>query len=281
MSDRIKALRRMLLTIIWMSIAVYGGLVALAFVAQGKLLFFPSKDIHRTPAENGWDFEEVVVDVGDNTTSGWYIHASPDPPGVILFSHGNAGNIADRLESIGIFHHLGYDVLIYDYGGYGQSTGRTTEKRCYNDIRAMWLYLTETRGVSPEKVVLFGRSLGAGVACQLATEVQAAAVILESTFTSVPDRAQEIYRILPAKIILTLRFDNASKIGRVKSPLLIVHSPDDTLIPYHHGQKLFKLAPEPKTFLEIRGDHNEGFWMSGATYTNGLKEFLDPLLIGE
>ena len=268
----------MLITALWMSVAVYGGLLLLIFLGQNRLVFMVTHELYRTPAANGWRYDDVRLDVDGGQTHGWYVHAATDARGVILFSHGNAGNIADRLESISIFRDLGFDVLAYDYGGYGESTGGPSEARCYADIRAMWRYLTEERGIAAKRIVLFGRSLGAGPTCQLATEVEAAAVILESTFTSIPDRAQEMYRIFPARLILRIRFDNAEKIANLRSPLLVVHSPDDTLIPIHHGRVLFERASEPKTFLEIRGDHNEGFWTSGSLYRDGLTAFLAPLL---
>jgi hypothetical protein len=192
----------------------------------------------------------------------------------VLFSHGNAGNIGDRLLSVKLFRELGYDTLVYDYGGYGTSSGKPTEQRCYDDIRAMWAYLTETRGVAPERIVLFGRSLGAGVSCQLATEVDAGAVILESAFLSVPAMAKTLYPIFPFGWLIRHRFDNEAKVGTLRSPVLFVHSPDDEIIPYEHGQRLFALASEPKAFLEIRGGHNEGFWMTGEAYGAGLEEFL-------
>lgn len=254
---------------------VYLGLALLLYLAQDKLLFVTTRELYRTPAANGWPFDDVRLEVMGERTHGWYIPVEGAPKGVFLFSHGNAGNIADRIESASIFRNLGYDVLVYDYGGYGESTGRPSERRCYEDVRAMWRYLTETRGVEPRRIVLFGRSLGAGAACQLATEVDAGAVILESAFLSVPRRAKELYPIFPARLLVRNRFANIDKIGNIRSPLLMIHSADDTIIPIHHGRALFERAPEPKEFLEIFGDHNEGFWMSGGVYTEGIRSFLD------
>ncbi|MEK7793172.1 MAG: alpha/beta hydrolase [Candidatus Hydrogenedentota bacterium] len=247
------------------------------FLAQRRVLFQTSRDLYRTPAENGWPFEDVWCDVVREKTHGWYIPAEAGKSkGVILFSHGNAGNIADRLESIGIFRGMNYDVLVYDYGGYGQSTGAPSEKRCYEDIRAMWRYLIEERGVAAASIVLFGRSLGAGPACQLATEVEARAVVLESAFRSVPRMAQDLYRIFPGKLLTRDHFANEDKVGRLRSPVLFVHSPDDEIIPYAHGKWLFEHASGPKQFFEIRGRHNEGFWQAGDSYISGLNAFLDP-----
>src|SRR5690606_31346087 len=114
------------------------------YAVQTRLIFIATREIHRTPGAYHWPYEDVTLGVGSETTHGWFIPAAKPAPGVILFSHGNAGNIADRLESISIFRDLGYDVLAYDYGGYGKSSGTPSEARCYEDIRAMWRYLTET-----------------------------------------------------------------------------------------------------------------------------------------
>ncbi len=268
----------MILTIAIVIGGLYVLLAALLYIGQSRLLFIPTHDIYRTPSSNGWRYDDVRLDVDGETSHGWFVDGPKPTRGVVLFSHGNAGNIADRLESIAILRRLGFDVLAYDYGGYGQSTGRPGEERCYRDIRAMWRYLTEERRIPPERIVLFGRSLGAAVSCDLAVEVDAGAVIIESTFLSIPAMAKRLYPIYPARLLSRLKFDNAEKITRVDEPLLVVHSPDDTIIPFEHGKKLYELASDPKQFLEIRGDHNEGFWQSGAAYTEGLDAFLREAL---
>lgn len=253
------------------------ALLVSLYLQQGRLIFAPTATIYRTPAEVGWPYEDLLLDVDGETTHAWYVPAEGQARGVALFSHGNAGNIADRIESIGLLRDLGFDVLAYDYGGYGRSTGRPGEARIYADARACWGYLTETRGVAPGKILLFGRSLGAAPTCQLATEVKPGAVIIESAFLSTGAMARELFPFLPPRLPLRHRLDNASKIGDVNAPLLIVHSPDDEIIPYEHGRRLYELAPEPKTFLEISGLHNEGFWKSGALYQDGLESFLGPI----
>lgn len=270
--------KRMVWTIVGAAAAAYLGLVALVYLVQEKMLFFPTAELYRSPGDIGWDYEDIVAEHGGGKTHGWYIPAEGKGLGVILFSHGNAGNIADRLESVGIFRAMGLDTLVYDYGGYGESDGKPSESRCYQDVRAMWKHLTEDRGVSPNRIILFGRSLGGAVTADLAAEVRPAGVILESTFTSVPDVAQEYYRFLPVKFLTRLNFSTKSKVQKISSPLFIIHSPQDSLIPFHHGQRLFELAHEPKQFMEIRGDHNEGFVLTGQSYLTGLKNFITPLV---
>jgi hypothetical protein len=269
---------RLIFFLLKLALTVFVGLLIVFYLAQNRLLFQSTRDIYRTPQSVGWAFEEVRVNVGEHTTAGWWIPYPEDAKGAILFSHGNAGNIADRLESIGIFRDLGFDVLAYDYGGYGDSTGKPTEKRCYGDIRAMYDWLVNEKKISADRVILFGRSLGAGPTCALATEVTVAGVVIESTFTSVPDRGREIFPFLPVTLMSKNRFNNLSKVPSFLSPVLVVHSQDDTTIPFHHGKALFEAAKEPKSFLEIRGDHNEGFWMSGELYTTGLSEFFKSVL---
>ncbi len=270
--------KAMLLNFVLIIVGVYGALVVLLFFAQDRLLYYPAHQVYQTPSAKGWSFEDLRLSVGGETIAAWYVHTERTRRGVVLFSHGNAGNIADRLESVGVFRDLGLDVLIYDYGGYGDSSGKASEPRLYDDIRAAYSYLIEERRIAPDEIVLFGRSLGAGPTCQLATEVQAAAVIIESAFRSVPAMAHELYPWLPSRLLVRTHFDNESKIKDIRAPLLVVHSPDDSIIPYSHGERLFELALPPKQLLKIRGDHNEGFWESGELYRGGLESFLEPLL---
>jgi uncharacterized protein len=265
----------------WLALPLllYGGALALLFVFQGRLLFINTRELYRDPSAMGWEYEDIELPVGNETTHAWWIPAPEPARGVFLFSHGNAGNIADRLESVSIIRGMGFDTLVYDYGGYGRSTGKPSEARCYADIRAMYRWLTETRGIPPERIVIFGRSLGAGPSIQLATEAPAAALIAESAFLSVPQMAQRLYPIFPGALLARHRFDNEAKIAGIRMPVLLIHSPDDTIIPYDHGRRLYDLAPQPKAFLQINGGHNEGFWQSGSLYTSGILDFLQSWLV--
>ena len=261
-------------SILTITLGVYIGFLLLIFVFQTRLIFFPAKDLALTPDKFQWEYEDVVRELpGGETTHGWFIPTPNESRGTVLFSHGNAGNIADRMDSIDIFRELGFDTLIYDYGGFGQSSGSPSEQRCYQDIRAMWDYLVETRGIKPTSIILFGRSLGGGVTSQLATEVSPALVVLESTFSSIPDMAHHQFPIFPTNLLVSHRFDNLSKVPQFSVPSLHIHSPEDSLIPYSHGRKLYESAPGPKSFLELEGDHNEGYWLIGARYTKEMDAF--------
>ena len=198
--------------------------------------------------------------------------------GVVLFCHGNAGNISHRLDSIRLFHELGLSVLIFDYRGYGQSSGKPTEQGTYRDADAAWDYLVEQRGISPAHIILFGRSLGASIAADLATRQSAAAVILESAFTSVPDVAATLYPWLPVRWLSRYQYNTEKKLANIHIPVLIVHSQDDEIIEFANGERLFDVANEPKQFLELRGGHNDGFMVSGNDYIQGLETFLGKVL---
>ncbi|MBI5092269.1 MAG: alpha/beta hydrolase [Candidatus Hydrogenedentes bacterium] len=256
----------------------YGGLVFLGYFFQEKIIFPAPREIYRTPTDKGWPFDDVSLSVDGETTHGWFIPKDA-ARGTVLFSHGNGENVADGLELVPVYRELGFNVLLYDYGGYGKSTGAPSERRCNDDIRAMWKYLTETRGLGAESVVLHGRSLGGGPTTRLAAEIAPACVVLESTFRSLPSMARLRFPFLPAGLILRHKFDNEANITRITAPLLVIHSPDDGVIPFAQGRALFDRATsKQKEFLEIHGDHNEGFFVSMKAYTDGLKKFLDTVV---
>jgi fermentation-respiration switch protein FrsA (DUF1100 family) len=275
-----RAIRRVLLFVILIAAGTYLVIVAYVYLKQGSMLYFPSKEIAATPAHIGLPFEEVSFRTTDGVQiAAWYIPAQPaNERGVVLFSHGNAGNISDRLDSIRIFHGLNLGVLIYDYRGYGRSGGSPTEEGTYRDAEAAWEYLVTYRRVKPEKIVLFGRSLGSAVATEMALRKRAAALIIESGFTSVPDLGSTFFPHLPVRLISRFHYNTAAKVERITIPKLIIHSPDDEIVPFDHGRTIFERAAAPKAFLQIRGGHNEGFLMSGPVYINGLNDFLSPVL---
>ena len=257
---------------------VYVGLAALLYLFQSRLIYFPMREIAATPKAVGLAYEGVRFTAEDGTVlDGWFIPAGT-PRATLLFFHGNAGNISHRLDSLVIFHRLGLSTFIFDYRGYGRSEGRPTEEGTYQDAMAAWRYLTEERGVSPEKIVLFGRSLGGSVAAWLAARHTPGALIVESTFTSVPDFASEMYPWLPARWLTRFRYDAVKHLSSITCPVLVVHSRDDEIIPVGHGRRLYEAAREPRQFLEIRGGHNGGFLQSGKEYIDGLERFLAAYL---
>jgi fermentation-respiration switch protein FrsA (DUF1100 family) len=271
----------MIWNIIFSPLALLGGLYCLLalsmYIFQDRLLYFPnqpSRDYVKVPTDVGLEYEEVRISTTDSVVlGGWFIPADK-ARGVVLFFHGNAGNISHRLDSIRIFNALGLDVLIFDYRGYGQSTGTPSEPGTYLDSEAAWRYLVDKRRYSPQRIILFGRSLGGAVGVHLANEQNPAALIVESTFSSVPDLAAELYPWLPVRSMSRFQYNSRQKIQSVTCPILVVHSPQDEIIPITHGRRIYSAAPEPKDFLEISGNHNNGFLISGASYTTGLDHFL-------
>lgn len=252
----------------------YGMMVACLFFLQSKLLYFPSREIVATPALVGLPYESVTLVTADHVQlDGWFLPVA-EPRGVVLFFHGNAGNISHRLDSLSIFHELGLSVLIFDYRGFGRSEGGISEEGSYRDAEAAVRYLMAERDVPLRNIVYFGRSLGGAIAAHLAMKVMPAGVILESTFTSVPDLAAQLYSLLPVRLISRFSYNVKKYLESVSCPVLIVHSVDDEIIPVQHGRDLLATANEPREFLAIHGSHNEGFLLSRRDYMNGLDQFL-------
>ncbi len=255
----------------------YFALAAYLYAFQETYVFFPSRVMWATPADAGLGFDDIRIETEDGEMlHGWFVPAS-DAKLTVLFLHGNAGNISHRLESLGIFHELGLSSFIIDYRGYGRSTGKPTEEGTYRDAEAAWRYLVEQRGIPAEQIVIFGRSLGGAVATWLATQHTPRGLIIESTPTSIPDIGAQVYPFLPVRLLARMDYDALERIAAVKAPVLVVHSREDEIIPFEHGQRLFEAAQKPKVFLPIRGDHNGGFLISGGTYTEGLSQFLKNL----
>ena len=262
----------------------YGAIVGLAFAFQDQLLFQPSSRLLATPDEAGMPYETFHLDTEDGETlHGWWIPAPnvsrETSPGAstehtLLFFHGNAGHISGRLESVQQFHQLGLNVLIVDYRGYGQSTGSPSEEGIYRDAEACWRYLTETKGLASQEIIVFGRSMGGGAATWLAAREKPGAVILESVFTNVPDVGAHHYSFLPVRALATNQFDNESRVGQIGAPKLFIHSRGDRVVPFELGRQVYEAAAEPKQFLEIEGGHNDGFLVSADEYLRTIDDFL-------
>lgn len=271
--------QRMILSIIVTVLGLYLGLILILYLFQARLIYFPTRPIDATPADIGLRYEDVRLKTSDGVAlAGWFIpvdHAK----GTVLFFHGNAGNISHRLQSVDTFHQLGLNVFIIDYRGYGQSEGSPGERGTYRDAEAAWHYLTREKQIPADEIIVFGRSLGGGVGTWLVRKHRPGALILESTFTAVPDLAAEYYPFLPVRWLARIQYNTVSLLPEVNCPVLIVHSSEDEIIPYHHGQRLFAVAKEPKAFIELQGGHNEGFFISGETYQQGLTAFIDDHLI--
>lgn len=241
---------------------LYGALLLVLFLLQERLIYYPNqpgREYEATPSQIGLAYESVALTTSDGISlDTWFVPAEL-PLGVVLYAHGNAGNISHRLDSIRLFHDMGLSVLIFDYRGYGKSTGEPSETGTYRDAEAAWQYLTMQRGIAPARIVVFGESLGGAIAAQLAAQHQPGALILASTFTSVPELAADLYPYLPARWLVRFRYDTRSYLQDVHAPVLMAHSREDEIIPYSHGKALYDAAHEPRLWLELRGGHNDLF----------------------
>jgi pimeloyl-ACP methyl ester carboxylesterase len=259
---------------------LYVALAAFMWVRQESMLFLPgipSRQLVASPADIGLEYEalRIATDDGEELDA-WFIPA-PRERGVLLFFHGNAGNISHRLDSLRIFNHLGLAVLILDYRGYGRSTGQPSERGTYEDARAAWRHLVEERGIPADRIVVFGRSLGGAIATWLAAEYEPRGLIVESTFRSVPDLAAELYWFMPVRRLARVEYPVELLMSSVAAPVLVVHSREDEIIPFHHGEALHLAAGERARMLELRGGHNTGFLQSQRLYVEGIGKFLDEL----
>lgn len=269
-----KKILRMFWSVVLISIGLYIGLVIILMVFQAHFIYFPQREITVTPGEIGLSYEAVYFAAADGVKlSGWFVPAERSRA-VILFCHGNAGNISHRLESIQVFHRLGLSTFIFDYRGYGQSEGKPTEQGTYLDAEAAWSYLIQKKQVDPTRIIIFGRSLGGVIAAWLAHVHTPKVLIIESTFTSIRDIAADLYPYLPVRLLSRFDYSAMDYLRQVNCPVLIVHSRNDEIISFSHGRRLFEAAHEPKEFLEITGTHNEGFMTSARHYEGGLDFFI-------
>ncbi|MCF6258082.1 MAG: alpha/beta hydrolase [Gammaproteobacteria bacterium] len=252
-------------------LALFGGWL---FHQQPAMIFFPSRSLVEIPADWGLQYEDTTLETVDGVRlHGWFI-PQQEASRVLLFFHGNAGNISHRRESVMIFHRLGLNVFIFDYRGYGASQGKPSELGLYNDAMAAWQYLLQEKDFSRQQIIVFGRSLGGSVAVNLAAEVQPGALILESTFSSARDMANVVVPIISRIMPLRFEFNAVEHIKSVTSPVLVVHSTEDDIIPFRLGEKVYQAAGQPKSLVKIRGDHNSGFLLSQPTYEQALGKFL-------
>ena len=251
------------------SFSCWGGVIERAFI------YFPDRNLNADPADVGLVFEEVRPVTSDGVQlHGWYV------PGDIevtwLWFHGNAGNIGHRLENLRLLHdELGVGIYLFDYRGYGRSRGTPSEDGTYLDAEAALADLGSRDDIDADRIVYFGRSVGAAVAVELAARHPPYALILESPFPSIQDMARRIYPFLPIGRFLRTRYDSMAKVGRLAVPVLVLHGDRDDVVPLEAGKKLFEGAREPKVFHVISGaGHNDTYEVGGREYFRVLREFV-------
>ncbi|MGD9342865.1 MAG: alpha/beta hydrolase [Desulfuromonadales bacterium] len=244
---------------------------------EHRFLYFPESHLHSTPAVLQMRFEEVYFDAADGVPlHGWYIPGRRGMP-VVLFCHGNAGNIADRVRMLGFLKNLGVSTFIFDYRGYGQSQGKANEEGTYNDARGALAWLKK-RGWDPAQTIYLGRSMGAAVATQMAVEQAPARLVLECPFTSIAEMGRLHYPLLYrfACRLIAARYDNVAKIGQITSPLLLSHGTDDNVVPVSMGMELFDRARSPKQLLLVEGGgHSDAYILKNRPYFIAWLKFVD------
>lgn len=269
---------RMLINFFIFLLAAYLFLVLLVYWVQSHLVYFPDKQLSNTPSAFGLEYASVNIPTSDGENlHGWWVPVT-GAKGTVLLFHGNAGNISHRINYLTMFSKLGYNVLLFDYRGYGQSSGKPSESGTYLDAQAAWRYLTETKSIAPERIILFGESLGGAVATWLAAKEKPGLLVLASAFTSVPELAAEFYPFLPVRWISHFKYNTLQALQAVHRPVFIAHSPEDDIVPFHHGQRLFQAAHEPKQFLELEGSHNTGFIFMQPIWKKALGVFMEEQL---
>lgn len=224
--------------------------------------------------------EEVIFDSNGSRLHGWYFHA-PGSSRTILFNHGNTGNILNREQLITLQLKAGYSVFIYDYRGYGRSQGSATVFGIVEDGCAAYDYLIKERGLTAEDIVVYGESLGAAVSCQIAARRRCAGLILQSGFSSLRQIALELMpyiRVYPNALMPQPNLDSAAILEHAHPPLLIIHGKKDTVVPFTHGEEMFRRASEPKKFLRLpRCGHNDICFLGADEYVESLQQFAADL----
>lgn len=272
---------RVAMTLLHLATALLAGyvlLLALLWWGQSGLVFhpdMPGREVRSTPADAGLEFESLRIRTGDGETlAGWFVPGPETGAPVVLFLHGNAGNIGHRIETLEILHAAGAATLIIDYRGFGESTGSPSEKGTHRDARAAWDWLVEERGIEPGRIVIFGRSLGSAVGARLAAETRPAALILEAAFTSIVELGGHHYPWAPVRWLSRFRYDTESQLGKVECPTLIAHAREDEIVPFEHAERLAAIRPPVVELLELDGGHNDAMFASYQRYTETLRRFI-------
>lgn len=261
-----------------MAAGALGAVVALLFAvvrwSESRSILQPSRQDVRIPDNYHPKPRDVFLDTGTGVVHGWFFDVDKNAP-TILYIHGNADTIAQRLPVIGGYLRLGLNVFIYDPHGYGKSEGRANRSNFVSDAFAAYLYLTEDLRMSPKKIVVLGQSLGGVPALRMANSEPVAGVILEGTFVSIRAMVRDLYPRLPVWLLASAGFDNGREIRKLKIPVLLINGTMDATVAPHHSQRLFDLAPEPREYLRVEGaGHTTMFETAPDAYYGAIDRFV-------
>jgi hypothetical protein len=277
-----KIIIRVLIGLFAIGVLGYGGIITFLLAKETDIVFEPNSGkppLTAPPDSLHLRYERIKLCSEDGVNlTGWVISSSKDSSASpwLLFCHGNGSNISypDYVSRYGLFSTFGLNVLTFDYRGYGESPGTPSEAGFYKDATAAYKYLTLSRHISPERIIIYGHSLGTGVAIDLAARVPAAALVTEAGFQSIPEVAQRTYPFIPAGLLVRNRFMSIDKIDRISIPKLFVHSSEDEIFPLWESKALYEKALQPKTFLEIKGKHSPAALVSKESFCKALSAFL-------
>ena len=259
-------------------IAVYAAICVYIYAAQDMMFYFPTKSFAVNPDDYDLNFQDVFINVSQNDSiHAWYFPQprNPDSAKTVLFCHGNGGNISYRLQTAIFLLQRGVNVMMFDYRGYGRSSGSPTESNTYDDAKAAYDWLISEQSAQSADVFIFGRSLGGAVAVELATNVGCGGLIVESSFDSAIEMAKGLFPFFPVGLLIKYDYDSISKISKINCLKLFTHSQADDLVPFERGKRLFEAAPEPKSFYEISGRHNERNYFDDPGYITAIDDLLN------
>lgn len=249
-------------------------------LAQRRIVFVPCKPIVATPADYGLAYESVTIPIhSEESIHGWWVPAEAENAPVLLYLHGNGGNVSSNLPRVQRYRAVGFSVFLIDYRGYGLSEGRfPSEQRVYEDAETAWRYLVEQREIDPQQLYVFGHSLGGAIALELATrQPQIPGLVVEGTFTSIRDMAVEEkgYGWLPVNWLLTQRFNSMKKVSSLQTPIFFIHGTDDRVVPAYMSERLYQAASGRKAlWLVEMARHNDVATVAGTAYEKRIWQFL-------
>ncbi|HPA27099.1 MAG TPA: alpha/beta hydrolase [Acidobacteriota bacterium] len=255
---------------------VYLGMCVFLFFKQDSYIYFPEKTITATPGTYRVPYEERFALASDGVSVNYWLIRAGDPSGAVVFAHGNGGNLSDRVEKYILLSGMGLDVYAFDYRGYGKSGGEPSEEGFYRDMEAV--VSEAVKDGHGERIIMYGESIGGAVAARAAAGRACAGLVLESSFTTAADMAGHYYPLFPVGMILRSGFDALSSVRSCDCPVLVLHSPDDDIVPYRMGRELMKAAGDRGRFFDLKGGHNDGGIIVSPGASEKLREFAGDVL---
>ncbi|MFP4026190.1 MAG: alpha/beta hydrolase [Candidatus Brocadiia bacterium] len=270
-----------ILTLVGLALGIYVSFIIMILLFEPRFIYHPSRKPAVPWEEPGITVEDCWLKTEDGwKLHGWWLEATEEAPTLLAF-HGNAGNLTHRVEYLHLLRRKGFNVLMIDYRGYGQSQGHPSETGLYKDAKAAYKYLTEEKKIAPGRIIAFGRSLGTAVALNLALSEPVVAVILESPFASAKVMAKKMIPFVPVSRFIRSDFDNAGRVSELEKPILVIHGDRDRVVPFEQGRAVFEATKEPKEFYRIGGaGHNDTYQVGGKVYFDRLMSFCRESMTG-